>query len=306
MTISRNLSILAEGANATGVLAVTNGGTGVTTSTGTGNVVLSASPTFSGTISFPSSTTINSSGNIGVGTTSPNFSMQVNAASSVFTQYTNSTTGSTSGVGTLIGVTSGGDTYVWNQSNYNIIFGTNNGERMRVDSSGNLLMGGTSQPNGTYTAKLVVNAGSNYCTTYYSSAIPSGYTPVVFLGTGNALAGYITVSGTTSSFVGISDYRLKEEVAPITSGLSTIVALKAVSYKWKIDQSAGEGFIAHELGSVIPLALFGEKDAVNEDGSIKPQGIDMTKVIPHLVAAIQELSVKNDELAARIAALEAK
>lgn len=61
MTISRNLSILAEGVNSSGVLAVTNGGTGVTTSTGTGNVVLSASPTLTGTLT---AATISASGSI--------------------------------------------------------------------------------------------------------------------------------------------------------------------------------------------------------------------------------------------------
>jgi hypothetical protein len=72
-----------------------------------------------------------------------------------------------------------------------------------------------------------------------------------------------------------------------------------VTYDWKVDGSDGEGFIAHELQSVIPHSVFGEKDAVNKDGSIKPQGVDYSKVVVHLVAAIQELE-------ARLAALEAK
>jgi hypothetical protein len=74
-----------------------------------------------------------------------------------------------------------------------------------------------------------------------------------------------------------------------------------------------EGFIAHELQSIIPRAVDGEKDAVNEDGSIKPQGVDYSKIVVHLVAALQELSAKNDALEAinaafevRLAALEAK
>lgn len=61
MTISRNLSILAEGVNSSGVLLATNGGTGVTTSTGSGNNVLSASPTFTGTLT---AATISASGSI--------------------------------------------------------------------------------------------------------------------------------------------------------------------------------------------------------------------------------------------------
>jgi hypothetical protein len=66
-----------------------------------------------------------------------------------------------------------------------------------------------------------------------------------------------------------------------------------------LDGSDGAGFIAHELAEYIPLAVTGEKDAVNEDGSIRPQGVDYSKIVVHLVAAVQELT-------ARIAALEAK
>jgi len=85
----------------------------------------------------------------------------------------------------------------------------------------------------------------------------------------------------------------------MTTGLETINALKPVTYDWLVDGTPGEGFIAHELQAVIPHAVTGEKDAVNEDGSIKPQGVDYSKIVVHLVAAIQELK-------ARLAAVEAK
>jgi hypothetical protein len=90
------------------------------------------------------------------------------------------------------------------------------------------------------------------------------------------------------------------------SGLSTIAALKPSTYKWNTDNSYGEGFIAHELQAVIPQAVSGEKDAVNENGSIKPQGVDYSKIVVHLVAAIQELKADNDAMKERIATLEAK
>jgi hypothetical protein len=235
--------------------------------------------------------TVSTSQNVGIGTTSPVDKLNISDGTATF-QF--KPVG-----GSAIG-------YFGMRTNSSLGFSINDTEAMRIDTSGNLLVGTTSQPNGTYPGRTVVNAGGAYGATYYSSVNPSGYTPVVFLGTGNALAGYINVSGTTSSFVGSSDYRLKKDIAPLTSGISTIAALKPVSYKWEADQSIGEGFIAHELGEVIPLALFGTKDAVNEDGSIKPQGIDMIKIVPHLVAALQELSAKNDALEARLAALEAK
>ena len=99
---------------------------------------------------------------------------------------------------------------------------------------------------------------------------------------------------------------MKTNVQPMTTGLATISALKPVTYDWKVDGEKGEGFIAHELQAVVPLAVSGEKDAVGENGTIRPQGVDYSKIVVHLVAAIQELSAKNDALEARLAALEAK
>jgi hypothetical protein len=298
-----------------------------------GNVAVGGTLTAS-TITSPASTaltiqsagttamTIDTSQNVGIGTSSPAFLLDVtksqNGSTSIQAKNNNAGASATSDIYVNNGTTYAffrqfgtgtgfaNQTWLSTTSANPLVFGTNTTEAARIDSSGNLLVGTTSQPNGTYPGRTVVNAGGSYGATYYSSVNPSGYTPVVFLGSGNALAGYINVSGTTSSFVGSSDYRLKEDVKPLKSGISNIYALKPVSYKWKSNQFPGEGFIAHELGEIIPLALFGEKDAVNEDGSIKPQGIDMTKIIPHLVAAIQELSAKNDALEAANAAFEAR
>jgi hypothetical protein len=92
----------------------------------------------------------------------------------------------------------------------------------------------------------------------------------------------------------------------MTSGLATLAALNPVTYKWNADDSDGEGFIAHELAEVIPLAVTGEKDAVDKDGKPVHQGVDYSKIVVYLVAAIQELSAKNGALEARLTALEAK
>ena len=120
----------------------------------------------------------------------------------------------------------------------------------------------------------------------------------VFKFQGSAV-GTITTNGTTTAYNTTSDYRLKENVQLMTGGLDTIAALKPVTYDWISNGSAGEGFIAHELQAVIPEAVYGEKDAVNDKGEIKPQGVDFGKIVPHLVAAIQELTT-------RLAALENK
>jgi hypothetical protein len=95
---------------------------------------------------------------------------------------------------------------------------------------------------------------------------------------------------------------LKENITLMTAGLEKISALKPVIYDWISDKTKGEGFIAHELQAVIPLAVTGEKDAVNEDGSIKPQGVDYSKIVVHLVAAIKELSAEVEALKAKVGA----
>jgi hypothetical protein len=85
-----------------------------------------------------------------------------------------------------------------------------------------------------------------------------------------------------------------------------LLNLNPVTYTWKADGSAGEGFIAHELQAVCPDAVSGDKDAVNEDGTIKPQGVDTSFLVATLTAAIQELKAINDAQASRIETLEAK
>ncbi len=117
--------------------------------------------------------------------------------------------------------------------------------------------------------------------------------------------GSITVaSGSSVSFNTTSDYRLKEHVLPMEGALDRIMAAKPVTYKWKSDGSAGEGFIAHELAEIVPLAVTGEKDAVDEDGKPKYQQVDYAKLTPVLLAGIQELMEQVQSLQYTIKELE--
>jgi len=118
------------------------------------------------------------------------------------------------------------------------------------------------------------------------------------------VVGSISVTGSATAYNTSSDYRLKENIAPMTGALNTITQLKPVTYKWKFDGSDGQGFIAHELAEVVPDCVSGEKDAVDEDGNIKPQGIDTSFLVATLTAAIQEQQALITSLTARITALE--
>ena len=120
---------------------------------------------------------------------------------------------------------------------------------------------------------------------------------------GSGTQGGITGNGAGINYSSASDYRLKENVAPMTGALAKVAQLKPCTYTWKFDGSDGQGFIAHELQEVFPDAVTGEKDAVetytdedgNEQTKIKPQGVDTSFLVATLAAAIQELKAEFDE-----------
>jgi hypothetical protein len=197
---------------------------------------------------------------------------------------------------------SGGDAAfeIYSMTSYPLVFGTNATEVGRFDASGNLLVGRTTQPYAIGNARSVFSyTGTGFYGAAFSNSTSGNGTAVIFTNSTGGLAGFIDTSNTTVTYGSVSDYRLKENVQPLTGCLARVNALKPSIYKWKSDGSAGEGFLAHELAEVVPFAVSGEKDAVSEDGSIKAQGVDLSKVVPVLVAAIQELT-------ARVQTLEAK
>jgi hypothetical protein len=117
--------------------------------------------------------------------------------------------------------------------------------------------------------------------------------------TGNVFVGRISINATTVSYTSLSDYRLKENVRPMTGALSKVALLKPVTYKWKTDGSDGQGFIAHELAEVVPDCVTGKKDALDETGKPSYQGVDTSFLVATLVAAIQELKAEVDLLKAK-------
>jgi hypothetical protein len=183
-------------------------------------------------------------------------------------------------------------------------------EAMRIASSGNLLVGTTSgfgrvtsqYLGGDAFVGIVSSLGSGLAIS--SNGISNTMTAAYF-STNFGGVGSITCSSSTA-YNTSSDYRLKDNIAPMTGALSKVALLKPCTYTWKADGSSGEGFIAHELAEVCPDAVTGEKDAVNEDGSIKAQGIDTSFLVATLTAAIQEQQAIITDLKARIETLEAK
>jgi hypothetical protein len=282
-------------------------------------------------ITFTQAMTLNASGNLGIGTTSPTRRLHVHTSgTNTDIALTDATLGTTYG-GILRGYGVGGSGgYVElgvmdNATDYSkgimisqyatsvrFFTGTtvaNNTERMRIDSSGGVFIGKTSSDLGTAGVQFL-QSGESYFTrsagaSLFVNRLTNDGSLVEFYGQGVNRGG-ISVSGSTISYNSYSDYRLKENILPMTGALAKVSQLKPVTYTWKENGLDGQGFIAHELAEVVPDCVTGEKDAVDEDGNPKYQGIDTSFLVATLTAAIQELKAIVDAQAARIAVLESK
>jgi hypothetical protein len=173
-------------------------------------------------------------------------------------------------------------------------------ERMRIDTNGNLAIGTTSTTIAGDGGKIMADAGSSLALL----ANRTGDGNIVRWYRTNSQVGSIGVTASATSYNTSSDYRLKQNIAPMTGALAKVALLKPVTYKWKADGSDGEGFIAHELAEVVPDCVTGNKDALKEDGNPDYQGVDTSFLVATLTAAIQEQQALITSLTARITALE--
>ena len=175
---------------------------------------------------------------------------------------------------------------------------------MRITSAGELLIGATSRLSASKVwvegplqsasngiGIRTTEAGTSYLMTFYNSSA--------------SLIGSITTDGSATAFNTSSDYRLKENIAPLTEAADRLSQLQVRRFNFISNPDyTVDGFIAHEVQAVVPECVTGEKDAVDADGNPIYQGIDQSKLVPLLTAALQEAVAEIKALKARVAALE--
>jgi hypothetical protein len=269
-----------------------------------------------------------SSGNLGLGVASPTQKLDVsglvqsqnNAASndSVVGAYNfYNTNASASANPNRASIVAGRENSAWGAYlQFNTSTGTSAvAERMRIDSSGNLRVGTTT---GGVNTRMTVDGSAgvvsfsgddlnHYQASFQSkSGTSATHYLMAFFTSTQANVGSITHNNSNTTYATSSDYRLKENIAPMTGALAVVGQLKPCTYVWKSTGEASQGFIAHELQEVVPDAVVGEKDAVDAEGNPQYQGIDTSFLVATLTAAIQEQQAIITDLKSRIETLEAK
>jgi hypothetical protein len=295
--------------------------------------------------------TITSGGDVGIGTDNPSGGVGTTSTGTLLDVYDGTVIGGNGGALVLSGLgnssrklnlgqirtilTNGGVGVETSDMTFSTMSAATLTERLRITSGGDVLFGTQGTPNGTsvYGSAFIKTSVERMLLlmasdTTSTATLQTYYNP-------NGAVGSIKTNGSATSFNTSSDYRLKENVTPITDALSRVNQLKPSRFNFIADANKiVDGFIAHEVQSVIPEAISGEKDAMmdeefeltpmveavtDEEGNVVTeaveavmetrsvpdyQGIDQSKIVPLLTAAIQEQQTIIGDLKARIETLE--
>jgi hypothetical protein len=258
---------------------------------------------------------ITPAGNLGIGTSSPTgkIATQVTASGT----FQNAFVASDGASSDLLVKIRTNETQIMNSGSSVLSFGTSNTERARITSGGDLLVGTTTAGAGAgFDTRLAVEASSRDPAIFkFTGAAGSGYPVIAWhsAATGdNFLVRFATEASITTrgsitynragglvAYNTTSDYRAKDILGPVANPGATIDALKVYEGQMKGATQSRPMLVAHEAQEHAPYAVTGEKDAVNEDGTPKYQQMDVSALVPLLLAEIQSLR-------ARVAQLESK
>ena len=234
------------------------------------------------------------------------------------------------GVGGTYTGTTINDMLIGTTTNAPIQFGINGAVAATLDTGGNLLVGNPSDvfpSNNTSGSGISIRSDGRYSSVVGAAAAlnvgrHTSTGPVAQFYYAGSLVGSISVTASATAFNESSDYRLKKDVIPMSGATERVMALKPVNFAWIVDDSRVDGFIAHEIQAVVPECATGTKDAMrDEEYEVTPetettaavmgtrsvpdhQGIDKSKLVPLLTAALQEALTEIAALKVRVAALE--
>jgi hypothetical protein len=157
---------------------------------------------------------------------------------------------------------------------------------------------------GAMTSGAVYSANAGTALLLSRRDATNGSIAIFYRGTTTA-AGTISITGaTTVTYSSGSDYRLKENIVPLADGIERLMQLKPSRFNFITEpDETVDGFLAHEAQEIVPMAVVGEKDAVDEEGNPSYQMIDQAKMVPLLTAALQEAVRKIETLEARVTQL---
>ena len=265
-------------------------------STGAGQLAFFTGGGSTGTV--PERMRITSGGNVGIGTTNPSQRFEVVGGEIKAGRVDSSSEGGQISFGRASDNATGYYIDVFGNTSTPVlrfVDVSNSAVRMTLSNQGSLWINST-------TASPTLNSyiyqyngdGSRINAMFEVSVATPGFTSLAFRNP-NGIVGSVAINENTVTYGGTSDYRLKEDLRDF-DGLNKVAAIKVYDFKWKTSEERNEGVLAHELESIVPYAVTGEKDAIYEDRTIKAQMVDYSKLTPILIKAIQELKAENDKL----------
>jgi hypothetical protein len=265
---------------------------------------------------------ITAAGNVGIGTTAPGSSLEVNGG--IRARGGAPGGGGANNNGYAFNGNGGdADSGMFSSADGQVEFYCNAVERARINSAGNFRIGTTAFTGATESRLAVAGtSGATWSERTVTIEHTGGNQPGIgfhapgiaasifkFLGPSNRFecrnnddTAFIDIAA--NSCISVSDYRLKENIAPFSGGLSAVMQLNPVTFKWKDQNRAAVGFVAHEVQAAIPTAITGVKDEMHDEKTPVFQGIDPLQIVAVLTKAVQELTAKLEAAEARIANLE--
>ena len=235
--------------------------------------------------------TLTVTGNVGIGTASPATQLHVEEATTGLAMRIarggNKIDIGGSGSGTQYIKGYEGSVAFGNEFAGSTLFLTGNTERMRIDSSGRVFFNGTTALSTSQTSWRWDISGTQYGNLESAGTMQS-------YRVGGTAVGSIYTGASSTTYNTSSDHRLKENVTYNWDATTRLKQLKPARFNWIIDDTNTllDGFLAHEVSSIVPEAITGTKDEVDSDGVAVMQGIDQSKLVPLLVKTIQELEAR--------------